>query len=74
MKQVAQKILFEHPASVGEGYFEHMRFASTFAFGLFVAAGAAVIHALIPCLCEKTASNKIKELYGKIHNRGSSED
>lgn len=71
MKQVAQKILFDHPASVGEGYFEHMRFASKFAFGLFIAAGAAIVHAVIPCLCEKTASKKITELYGKIHNRNT---
>ncbi len=69
MKSVMNKILFEHPASVDEGYFEHMRFASKFALGLFVAASAAIIHAVIPCLCEKTASNKIKELYGKIQNR-----
>ncbi len=69
MKQVMQKILFDHPASVDEGCFEHMLFASKFAFGLFIAAGAAIIHAVIPCLCEKTASNKITELYSRINNR-----
>lgn len=69
MKSVMNKILFEHPASVNESYFEHMRFASSFALGLFIAGGAAVVHAVIPCLCEKTASNKITELYRKIENR-----
>ena len=69
MKSVMNKILFEHPASVDEGCFEHMRFACNFAFGLFIAGGAAVVHAVIPCLCEKTASNKITELYRKIENR-----
>lgn len=74
MRQIAQKILFDHPASVDEGYFEHMSFASKFAFGLFIAGGAAIVHAVIPCLCEKTASNKIKELYGKIHNRNNAQE
>jgi len=69
MKSVMNKILFEHPSSVNEGYFEHMRFASSFGFGLFIAGSAAILHAIIPCLCEKTASNKIKELYSKIENR-----
>lgn len=69
MKTLMAKILLDHPKSVDETYFQHMRFASTFAAGLLVAAGAALIHAIIPCLCEKTASNKIKELYGRMSNR-----
>lgn len=69
MQSLIRKVLLDHPSSVNEGYFEHMRFASSFAFGLFIAASAALIHAFIPCLFEKTASNKITELYGKIQNR-----
>ena len=69
MKNFMNKMLLEHPASVDETYFEHMRFASSFAFGLLIAASAAVIHAVIPCLCEKTAGNKITELYERMQNR-----
>ncbi len=71
MKNFVYNTFIEHPKSVDETYFEHLRFASGFAFGLFVAGMAAVIHAIIPCLCEKTASNKITELYGKIINRNN---
>ena len=48
-----------------------MLFALRFALSLFAAAGAALVHAFVPCLFEKTASRIITRLYGRIHNRGS---
>ena len=59
----------DHPASVDETYFGHMRFALGFAGALFVAGGAALVHAFVPPLFETTASRKIKALYARIHNR-----
>ncbi|WP_424940039.1 DUF6356 family protein [Aliiroseovarius sp. S253] len=64
------RIFIEHPQSVDETYFEHARFAATFSFWLFLAAGAALIHAFIPAAFEKTASRIIARLYAKTHNRG----
>ena len=64
-----QKLFTDHPASVDETYFEHMRFASGFAFWLFVAAGAALVHAVVPALCESTASRIIKRLHDRMTNR-----
>jgi len=46
----------DHPRSVGETYFQHMKFAGWFASRLFLATMAAIIHAIIPCMFEKTAS------------------
>ena len=69
MRTAIDKLFLDHPRSVGEGYFEHLRFASRFSAGLFIAAAAALLHAVIPCLCEKTASNRIKELYALMQNR-----
>lgn len=65
------KIFTDHPTSVDETYFEHLLFATKFAATLMIAASAALIHALIPCLCEKTASKAVARLYAKTHNRGS---
>ena len=59
----------DHPASVGETYVEHMAFAAWFAFKLFLAGGAALIHAIVPSLFETTASTHIRELYHRIENR-----
>ena len=64
------KVFLDHPNSVDETYLEHARFAAGFSFWLFVAAGAAMIHAVIPSAFEKTASGIIARLYAKTHNRG----
>lgn len=64
------RVFLNHPHSVNEGYFQHMGFAAWFAGKLALAAGAALIHALVPCCFEKTASTIIAELYERTHNRG----
>ena len=64
------RLFTQHPASVDETYFGHMAFAGWFASRLFIAAFAALIHALLPFLFETTASRIIRELYERTHNRG----
>ena len=59
----------DHPASVGESYFEHMGFALNVAATLFVAALAAFIHALIPRFCVTTASSLIIKLHKIVQPR-----
>ncbi|MEP5760130.1 MAG: DUF6356 family protein [Litoreibacter sp.] len=59
----------DHPASVGENYLSHMRFALWFSGTLLGAALAALIHALIPPLFETTASRMVGALYHRTHNR-----
>lgn len=59
----------DHPASVDETYFEHMRFASSFALTLFAAGGAALVHAIIPPLFETTASRQIAKLHARMQAR-----
>lgn len=66
-------IFLDHPASVDESFWQHFRFALTFSFWLFCAAFAALVHALIPCMFEKTGSNIIRRLYAKIEHRGVEE-
>ena len=65
------RVFLDHPASVDESYFEHMRFALGFAATLALAAGAALIHALIPAACETTASRIVKRLYPRVAGRGA---
>ena len=65
-----QRIFLAHPATVDESFLQHMAFALKFA-GLLLAAGmAALVHAFIPCLFEKTASRIIATLYERTENRG----
>ncbi len=65
-----KRVFIDHPQSVNETYLEHMVFAGGFAGRLFLAAGAALIHALVPCLFEKTASRMIRTMYTQTSNRG----
>jgi hypothetical protein len=61
-----KRLFTEHPHSVGETYLEHARHAASFARALFFAGAAAGIHALLPFLYERTASETIKELYQRM--------
>ena len=58
-----QRLFNEHPASVGETYWEHLLRASWFAGKMLLGAGACFIHALLPFLFVKTGSETIVQLH-----------
>ncbi|MEX0311864.1 MAG: DUF6356 family protein [Tateyamaria sp.] len=64
------RIFLNHPRSVDESYAQHAVFSGGFALRLLMASGAALVHALVPCLFEKTASRMIADMYACTHNRG----
>lgn len=59
----------DHPASVNETYWQHARFAFGVSVSLFLAAGAALMHAIVPPLFETTASRIICGLYTRLSAR-----
>ena len=63
------KVFLDHPQSVDETYGQHFLFALRFSATLFAAAAAALVHALIPCLFEKTASRMIHAMHARLTNR-----
>lgn len=71
MRTALDHIFFDHPGSVDESYGEHFLFAAGFGLTLLGAGAAAVIHALAPCLFERTASTTVKRLHAIIVNRGA---
>jgi hypothetical protein len=56
----------EHPASVGETYFQHLGQALGFAGRMFVGSVACLVHAFLPFLCVKTGSKCIDELHDRM--------
>jgi hypothetical protein len=56
----------DHPASVGETYFQHLCTASTFAFRMFTGAIACFLHALFPFAFRHTGSDCISSLYEEM--------
>lgn len=62
-------LMTDHPQAVGETYGQHFRFAIGFAGTLFLAAGAAAVHALLPFLFQHTASSLLRRLWQRIEKR-----
>ena len=65
----------EHPASVGETYWQHFAVATGFGFALFRAAFCCIVHAVLPFMFEKTGSTCISELHERmVTNRSRLKD
>lgn len=63
------RIFLEHPRSVNESYAAHFIFALSFSGQLLLAGLAALVHAFVPILFEKTASNLIKKMNRRMEDR-----
>jgi hypothetical protein len=55
-----------HPASVGEGYAEHLAVASGFGVRMVLGGLACLIHGVLPFLFTRTGSDMIRELHGRM--------
>ena len=59
-------LFLAHPESVGETYVEHQGVALSFAGELLAAGFACTVHALIPGLFTRTASEAIDRLHARL--------
>lgn len=55
--QIVKNVFTDHPHSVGETYLQHLYFASKFGIRMLIGGVACIIHAILPFLFKKTASN-----------------
>jgi uncharacterized protein DUF6356 len=73
-----QHLFKDHPASVGESYFEHMSSAFGFAAHLLGASFACFVHGLFPFLFTSTGSAMVKDLHQRMitarHRHEATED
>lgn len=60
------RLFTEHPASVGETYWQHLASAWGFAWRMMLASLACLIHALLPFLFAKTGSRSITALHDRM--------
>ncbi len=63
------RIFLAHPRSVGESYGQHFRTAMGFGVQMVAGGVACIAHAFVPALCERTGSNTVKRLYGRMKAR-----
>ena len=61
-----QRLLNEHPASVGETYTEHCRHAAGFGFSMIFGGVACLLHALLPWMFVCTGSKVITRLHDRM--------
>jgi hypothetical protein len=64
-----ERIFLSHPRSVGESYGEHAATAARFGFTMMIGGAACVVHAIIPALFTRTASDRVKKLYTQMKAR-----
>jgi len=74
MHATLHRLFLSHPQKIDESYGEHFLFAFGFAMRLLGAGLAALVHALIPCLFETTASRMICEMHDRIARRSRRND
>ncbi len=60
------RLFNEHPASVGETYWQHLLRAAWFGGKMLLGAGACFVHAVLPFLFVKTGSRTITRLYAAM--------
>ena len=60
------KAFTEHPRSVGESYWAHMGASLSFACTMLLAAGAALVHALLPFMFVRTGSGIVDRLHRRM--------
>ncbi|MEJ1965258.1 MAG: DUF6356 family protein [Gammaproteobacteria bacterium] len=61
-----KQLFTEHPASVGETYFEHLSVATGFAVRMMVGGIACFLHAVFPFAFRRTGSDCIKQLHERM--------
>jgi len=64
-----RRLFLSHPQQVGESYFQHQRVALSFAVPLLRAGLAAILHAVVPGLCEQTAGDIVRKLHARLEQR-----
>ena len=69
MTQTFRRLFIDHPSSVEESYFQHFGVALRFSGALGRAALSALIHAVVPGLCKRTASDIVLELAEQMQRR-----
>jgi len=68
-RSLSQRLFTDHPQEVGETYFEHLRAASSFAGGLAICPFCCFVHALVPGLFTKSASERVERMHERMHAR-----
>jgi hypothetical protein len=60
------RIFLAHPRSIGESYTEHAGVAARFGATMMIGGAACILHAFVPAIFPRTASDRVKKLYAQM--------
>lgn len=60
------RLFTDHPAAVGESYGEHFRVAGRFGAKMIVGGCGALLHAVVPALCQTAGSRTVDGLHAEM--------
>ncbi len=66
MTETVKRIFADHPASVGESYFEHLTRATFIGVRMVASGFACLVHALVPSAFTHTGSQTIERLHREV--------
>jgi hypothetical protein len=61
-----KRMFLDHPTSLGETYFEHQKYALSFAASMLFGAAACFLHGLIPAAFKSTGSRTVIRLHERM--------
>jgi len=61
-----KRMFLDHPTALGETYFEHQKYALSFAAAMFCGAVACFLHGLIPAAFTTTGSRTVVRLHERM--------
>jgi hypothetical protein len=64
-----KRLFLSHPHALGESYAQHAAMAARFGLTMLAGGAACLVHALVPGLFSRTASDAVKSLYGQMKAR-----
>ena len=66
---LVDRLLLAHPRTVGESYVEHAGIASRFGATMLVGGLKCLVHAVLPSVFERSASDCVARLNGELTRR-----
>lgn len=66
---VIDRLLLAHPRTVGESYAEHAGIASRFGAAMVVGGVKCLVHAVLPAVFERSASDCVAKLNAELTRR-----
>ena len=63
------RLLFQHPREVGEGYAEHAAIAARFGLAMIAGGLKCLVHAAVPSVQQRAASDTVDALHRQLQKR-----